>query len=195
MDLTIIDPVRVVQGGEQELAVVIMALTVVAKRSGVRLSIPNMEEQDKGVMDWEDGGAGEEDLPTPIQPDMSYPSSGPLSPSPKSTQDVFSSTHERPVSTSDLLFNRGRTNEADLRHQRSMGRRLPFLDRYPLDYLFGTLHPYITPELTMPGPPFAGISQDEREASKDSTRTRSSGSPVSQTVLQHMEEEFGLGSG
>jgi hypothetical protein len=70
MDLTIIEPIRVVQGQETEIAVIIMGFAVVAKRRGIELRVSRLEPD---VLDWslsvEDVGGDQ--LPSPIAPDLS----------------------------------------------------------------------------------------------------------------------------
>jgi hypothetical protein len=136
MDLTLVDPVKVMQGGVQELAVVIMALAVVAKRSGVRLKVPTPEEEEEEeeeeAFDWEESLAEDDDLPPPIQPDTSFSSSEPLSPSPSSSQDVFGVTHDRARPSSSSLFDRGAGEETELHiSKHTAGRSNPFVEMCP----------------------------------------------------------------
>lgn len=67
MDLTLVDPRKVVKGEEREMEVVIMAFVVVAKRKGIIL-------HPKETVDWleeEDEGG----LQEPMLPDVSFSSS------------------------------------------------------------------------------------------------------------------------
>ena len=84
MDLTLVDPRRVVAGQERELEVMIMAFAVVAKRKG--LDLRPKEEEEKG--DWSfDQEEDEEGLQEPMIPDISF-----LSPTlGGSESDVFAS--------------------------------------------------------------------------------------------------------
>jgi len=203
MDLTLVDPVKVMQGGVQELAVVIMALAVVAKRSGVRLKVPTPEEEEEEeeeeAFDWEESLAEDDDLPPPIQPDTSFSSSEPLSPSPSSSQDVFGVTHDRARPSSSSLFDRGAGEETELHiSKHTAGRSNPFRDVSspsfsPLD----NLSSYVTPL-----PPRPSAEHDDNRMGNSlgaetrySVHTGSSSSQGSKTVLQHMLEEFGLGLG
>ena len=81
-DLTIVDPRQVVLGGQEDLGVVIMALTVLARRKGIDVVIPDDEDEDNPsseeseVLDLSgDLDLGEYDekaaLPLPLEPDVS----------------------------------------------------------------------------------------------------------------------------
>ena len=50
MDLTLVNPRKVVEGKEREMEVVIMALIVVAKRKGI--DVKPRDENDGGMGDW-----------------------------------------------------------------------------------------------------------------------------------------------
>jgi len=76
MDLTLVDPRRVVEGEERELEVVIMAFVVVAKRKGIDLK--------PREVDWMEDSE-EEGLQEPMIPDISFSSTG------SGSGDVFSS--------------------------------------------------------------------------------------------------------
>lgn len=90
MDLTLVDPRRVVAGAERELEVIIMAYAVVAKRKGLDIRVPKEEEAE---FDWslnqeEEGEtASSSRLQDPIEPDVSFAS--PV----MDQDDVFTSTH------------------------------------------------------------------------------------------------------
>lgn len=73
MDLTLVDPQAVVDGGERELEVVIMAFAVIAKRRGLNLRLPKEEEVDLDL-DWEGDECDERGLQDPIEPDVSFSS-------------------------------------------------------------------------------------------------------------------------
>jgi hypothetical protein len=77
MDLTLVDPRRVVEGKEREMEVVIMALVVVAKRKGIDLKPKEVdwleEEEDEGLQE-------------PLIPDISFSSIG------SGNGDVFASS-------------------------------------------------------------------------------------------------------
>lgn len=88
MDLSLVDPQAVVDGSERELEVLIMAFAVVAKRRGLSLRLPKLDEVD---LDW----TGEEDkvemgLQQPIEPDVSF--SSPTRSLPGREDDVFTTT-------------------------------------------------------------------------------------------------------
>lgn len=86
--MTLVDPRRVVEGGEREMEVMIMAFAVLAKRRGLVLTIPSAEYEYE--YDWEDGGWEEGDdslkLQDPIEPDISF------SPTPRSTSRRLTKT-------------------------------------------------------------------------------------------------------
>lgn len=67
MDLTLVDPRKVVEGSEREMEIVIMALVVVAKRKGFDLKPKDVD----WLEEEEDGG-----LQEPIIPDISFSSTG-----------------------------------------------------------------------------------------------------------------------
>jgi hypothetical protein len=71
MDLTLVNPRKVVEGKEREMEVVIMALVVVAKRKGIDVR-PN---DDGGMGDWSLEQEEEEGLQAPMIPDISFSSS------------------------------------------------------------------------------------------------------------------------
>jgi len=194
MDLTIIDPVRVQQGGERELEVFVMALAVVAKRKGVRLRVPSPEEVDEEVPNWEESIAGNEELPPPIQPDFSFSSSGSLSPTSWS-QDVFGEAQGQRRPSASLLFDSrdGASEEEKRFSDRKATRTSPIRDTgAPAIAPFDMLDPYRTP---LPTAMIGEHAQPNLWKNREETslRTRSSGSQGSRTVLQHMMEEFGLG--
>ncbi len=92
LDLSAVDPRRVVNGEEAEMAVIIMALVVMAKRNGLRLTFPLPNERD----DWLREIFDSTELPEPILPDVS------LSPSLQQSveADVFTSVLGERVSPS-----------------------------------------------------------------------------------------------
>lgn len=190
MDLTIIDPVRVVKGGKRELEVMIMALAVVAKRRGVRLRVPSPEEtRDVGVLEREDGSDSEGELPPPIQPDVSFSSSGPLSPT--ATQDVFGTTLVRAKPSSSLIFEREYWDQEDtgsIRHE-SPTRGDRAQQYQSLNHPSGRLVA-MDPCLDL----IMHIAKrDSVPSSSLQSRSVNQGSQRSQTVLNYMLEEFGLG--
>jgi len=74
MDLTLVNPKKVVEGKEREMEVVIMALVVVAKRKGI--DVRPKDENDGGMGDWSlEHEEEEEGLQEPIIPDISFSSS------------------------------------------------------------------------------------------------------------------------
>jgi len=73
MDLTLVNPRKVVEGKEREMEVVIMALIVVAKRKGI--DVKPRDENDGGMGDWSLEQEEEEGLQEPMIPDISFSSS------------------------------------------------------------------------------------------------------------------------
>jgi hypothetical protein len=73
MDLTLVNPRKVVEGKEREMEVVIMALVVVAKRKGI--DVKPKDENDGGMGDWSLEHEEEEGLQEPMIPDISFSSS------------------------------------------------------------------------------------------------------------------------
>ena len=71
MDLTLVNPRKVVEGKEREMEVVIMALVVVAKRKGIDVK----PKDDGGMGDWSLDREEEEGLQEPMIPDISFSSS------------------------------------------------------------------------------------------------------------------------
>ena len=106
LDLAGIDPVKVVAGATRELEVVVMALAVVAKRSGLVVRVPSPVKSESEE-DWDASLTGDEDLCPPIRPDLSFSSSGPLSPPSLLSTDVFGIIHDRARPSSSVLFERG----------------------------------------------------------------------------------------
>jgi hypothetical protein len=92
MDLTLVDPRKIVAGAERELEVVVMAYAVVAKRKGLDLRVPQEEEEVE--FDWsleEEETASSSRLQDPIEPDVSF--SSPI----MEQDDVFMASHPYPV--------------------------------------------------------------------------------------------------
>jgi hypothetical protein len=73
MDLTLVDPRRVVSGQDRELEVMIMAFAVVAKRKGLDLK-PREAEVGDWSFDREEEEEEEERLQEPMIPDISFSS-------------------------------------------------------------------------------------------------------------------------
>jgi hypothetical protein len=73
MDLTSVNPRKVVEGKEREMEVVIMALVVVAKRKGI--DVKPKDKNDGGMGDWSLDQEEEEGLQEPMIPDISFSSS------------------------------------------------------------------------------------------------------------------------
>jgi hypothetical protein len=92
MDLTLVDPRKIVAGAERELEVVVMAYAVVAKRKGLDLRVPQEEEEVE--FDWsleEEETASSSRLQDPIEPDVSF--SSPI----MEQDDVFMASHTLPT--------------------------------------------------------------------------------------------------
>ncbi|WVQ84111.1 hypothetical protein IAT38_006256 [Cryptococcus sp. DSM 104549] len=91
MDLSVVNPKKVVQGHYHEMALVVMALVLVARKKGISVRVPTPEGEEAAESDEELYGQGhnsgcwlgEEDspspegLPPPILPDITSP--GPIS--------------------------------------------------------------------------------------------------------------------
>lgn len=65
IDFSILDPNHIVEGKEVEVSIVIMALSVVARRQGIAL-VASVDEYDSLV----DGDASMPDLAAPLTPDV-----------------------------------------------------------------------------------------------------------------------------
>lgn len=97
MDLSVVDPMNVVRGGEHEMAVMIMALVVAARRRGIHVTLPPpakavgngrrcsskmgvekvsswLDDDDDDEEDWENSTLLRSALPPPILPDVSLSS-------------------------------------------------------------------------------------------------------------------------
>jgi hypothetical protein len=175
MDLTIVDPARVVQGSELEIAVLVMALAVLAKRQGIEVSLPAPSSQldrSSWLSDTEDDNPTLADLPPPISPDRSV---SPKAPQYRARDDVFGGLP-------DLLHIQDRHEAA----QRNT------LEKH------ATIKANVeVPVVFMTGMDTASAAPNLREQSKPSLHSTSSRSTTSSdhrhTVLQDMLEELGLG--
>ncbi|RSH83883.1 hypothetical protein EHS25_005498 [Saitozyma podzolica] len=175
MDLTLVDPVRVVQGSELEIAVLVMALAVLAKRQGIGLSLPAPSSQmDRPfwLSDTEDDDPTLADLPPPISPDCS---TSPRSLELGARNDVFGGLP-------DFLHTQDRHESA----------RRNTVDKH------ATLETHFDmPVVFMPGMDTSSAALNLREHSKPSFHSSHSRSTTSndrrRTVLQDMLEELGLG--
>ena len=119
MDLTVVDPLRVVYGYPDELGVVIMALVVIAKRRGVKVDIPKHSTSWEWATDsaettetFVDDTLSTDDewdrLAKPLEPDYSLSFSSDVSTSPL---DVFAPGKGVGRPGSSLLFDRERVNK------------------------------------------------------------------------------------
>jgi hypothetical protein len=111
MDLTLVDPLKVVAGEARELEVVIMAYAVVAKRKGLVLTVPTEGEgEEEEVFDWSLDLEEEESstrLQDPIEPDISFSSPSLTTGSDiDGDGDVFTSTRTFPAAVSTTRQNR-----------------------------------------------------------------------------------------
>jgi hypothetical protein len=175
MDLTLVDPVRVVQGSELEIAVLVMALAVLAKRQGIELSLPAPSPQldrSSWLTDTEDDDSTLADLPRPISPDCSI---SPRNPDFGARDDVFGSLP-------DLLHTQDRHEAAHINT----------LDKH------ATIKAHVdVPVVFMPGMDTASAAPNLRKHGKPSLHSSSPRSTTSsdhrRTVLQDMLEELGLG--
>ncbi|KAK4689836.1 hypothetical protein P7C73_g274, partial [Tremellales sp. Uapishka_1] len=187
MDLTVVDPAKVVEGSEPEMAVVVMALVVVAKRMGVVVRLPSPEiEHDEVGMDLSrvlEDTPSPTSLAPPILPDVSYSSSAS-----SSSKDVFAtSSHFRP--STSMLFDRHELDHSAGLH--TFEDETSSISEVPLSPISST--GYTTPTI----PRTADKPRDHSAVvvRNDSNWSRSSGGTNTgrKTVLQDMEEEFGLG--
>ncbi|WWD22123.1 hypothetical protein CI109_106612 [Kwoniella shandongensis] len=201
MDLSVIDPVRVVKGKEQEMSVIIMALVVVARRKGltIRLPIPEPEDQrDQSMLADQTKWLPESeedlsiDLPPPLAPDISYPSglaSSPLRPS-QTPVDVFGSWRP-PTSRStsfydDPIDNNASTYDGELNKEMLTSPARQSFSPYDLSISSNEFDPYVTP--------LQQVEHQDRTNHHEISLSHSSleTTTSNKTVLQHMLEEFGL---
>ena len=190
MDLVVIDPVQVVSGATQELEVVVMALAVVAKRSGLDVRVPcPPEDSASDVVNWDAGVRGDdEDLCPPIRPDVSFSSSGPLSPPSSASIDVFGVIDNRARPPSSFLFDRDDEVSGvpeDLDHRKSSRPETPSPES---PWFMGLEEPssFVTDQFMCGQAPHS-------ETRSDWTPPLSSSSQGSKTVFQSISEELGLG--
>jgi hypothetical protein len=183
MDLTAVDPVRVVIGAKEEMGVMIMGLVVIAKRRGIRVYPESISDMSLGsigtdMMDELDEGESV-GLDEPLQPDITL--SSPISPDSPALglHDVFG----------DLSRGNNPGSKSRIPQPAQRGGRLS-----PQAHGEKTTrgHEIVRPE-----------SEKERVRTRDtmafdkvstwredSQGTASSGN---RTVLQEMMDEFGLG--
>jgi hypothetical protein len=122
MDLSAVNPVSLVDGRADEMAVVIMGLVVTAKRRGVdvRLEPAVRPAAQDDSMSSEDIEASNAPLPTPLEPDISYyPIISPVRKSRTGTPDVFGSGTNGPILT-PMGFSVGRV---EVHKQKALVRR------------------------------------------------------------------------
>ncbi|OWZ43396.1 hypothetical protein J010_03080 [Cryptococcus neoformans] len=194
MDLSVVDPLNVVRGGEHEMAVMIMALVVAARRRGVHVKLPprrgnsrmGMEKVsswlDDDEEDWEDSASLRSALPPPILPDVS------LSSSETSVLDTSAGTSFT-MQLPDDEFSYLKVTPDKRDYGRAQGGFVtPVMNRTEISKVRHPSSPsrqMITPS---PGP-----------RGNVSTRSPSVGSSDEQgsgrTVLQYMLDELGLGLG
>jgi hypothetical protein len=181
MDLTVIDPLRVVQGSEAEIAVMIMAMAVIAKRSGVRLSLPLAESIEGDLRDdsgdrpetsWELGPTSPSNLPMPMLPDHSFSVEHQSDPPSPLQSDVFGSGPPSSRYVAGAMYGLQR-----------MAKQPAGLHSQYIDF-----QPFTTIRATR-----ASTYDDDRPASGLTSTSASGGAAKKRTVLQDMLEEFGLG--
>lgn len=199
MDLSVVDPVNVVRGKEHEMAVMIMALVVAARRRGVHITLPPPAKGDRrgdsrlGVEkvsswldddeeDWEESASLRSALPPPILPDISLSSS---ETSVLDTSAGTSFTMQLPDDEFPYLKvtpdkrDYGRTQE---------GFVTPIMNRTGVSKAHRLSSPsrqMITPSTGSKG------NASARSPSLESSEEQGSG----RTVLQYMLDELGLGLG
>ncbi|WVW78630.1 hypothetical protein I302_100589 [Kwoniella bestiolae CBS 10118] len=221
IDMSLIDPIRVLRGKEREMEVVIMGVVVVAKRNGIDLDLGRMREEGhmherrrkqgygkermggRFTLDDEDDTEGS--LPRPIQPDRSFSFLSPINES----QDVFGVYHEG-------------ASQKDVKGTERQGSDFPeilddgdihvgnghegYANINDISRISDEFDPFLTPiHDTFPRQDTTDAKQDKRRPSHGneplkqsytSTSTTSGFSSISgKTVLQCMIEEFGLEPG
>ncbi|RXK37415.1 hypothetical protein M231_05315 [Tremella mesenterica] len=189
IDLTIINPIRVVQGSESELAVVVMAFAVLAKRSGLILHIKDRsrEEEETEELDWsaELGTMPTtSSLPEPISPDTSF---SPLLPSVGKIHNDESF---------DVFGSLGRKSRRGLTPREGGGvkKGMESDDLVDFDPTLRTMSESRGDEGGRRHTRGDHVMQGGRpKESIQSSTSASSNIEGRKTVLQHMMDEFGLG--
>ncbi|ORY27785.1 hypothetical protein BCR39DRAFT_220216 [Naematelia encephala] len=176
MDLTLVDPSKVVDGCEEEMAVVVMALAVVAKRRGTSIRLPFPE--DDAMSDWSaiiDSGSLAT-LPFPLIPDRSFSSDPPTSPT--SGVDVFGGPH-------DTSIQRGMITSAG---------RPEVYSEAPFDTHTSAVSTPTSPTVHQGSIAIIGDHDSEPQLHGNNQQSckNSTGRPPNRTVLEQMVEEFGL---
>lgn len=223
IDLSLIDPIRVLRGKEREMEVVIMGVIVVAKRNGIVLDLGHTREEGQDssyiharrkkqgngkqrmgrrfTLDDEDDT--EDSLPRPIQPDRSLSFSSPINQS----RDVFGVYHEGDVkgterqdSDSQEIINDVNIHDGDenghggYSNINDISRISDEFDPY-LTPIHDTFPHYITTDASQDK---LGLSHQHQTLTQPYTSTTTpsgSSSSSGKTVLQCMIEEFGLEPG
>lgn len=194
LDLTVVDPVRVIDGSEPDIAVVIMALAVAARRRGVAMRLPSEVGEDECDISWDsmEGRSlldAQDEAPLkdvePLEPLRSPVSTAPSSRSP------FQTPPRAPARTAS------QTNGEQDAPTEAIGA----VDE-PRDYAPSTSTVPISDEWTTGFDPLARTPSPRRTPSpttsstwSSSSRARSWRSAGRKTVLQSMIEEFGLSPG
>lgn len=209
MDLSAVDPVRVVMGTKEEMGVIIMGLAVIAKRHGIEvhpksdygdLSMDSRRSED--ILD-EDEDLGSDSLDDPLQPDVTL--SSPIMPDQR-LHDVFGVTR-------DHRHNRTIFHERENHHRRHPSESHGQNDNIHDGYIHDT--PLLRNDKIHSPIPLVSTVQMNRDADEkrrillrdvmafdkvstwqgsSQTTTRSTGnSSGHRTVLQEMMDEFGLG--
>lgn len=172
MDLAVIQPKHVVEGREEELAVLIMALAVVARRKKFTLRLPSPAQEDHSGLDWSDSldQSSTTTLPRPISPDISLTQLHPLSPRRRVQEDVFGTFVESPTQVPIAALNDG------------VWKAIP-VEKYNMDdhsdQRYGLRTRAYKAAYDHCGDPWAKFDKGRGDRKR--------------TVLEEMMEEFGLG--
>ncbi|OCF76768.1 hypothetical protein I204_02470 [Kwoniella mangroviensis CBS 8886] len=210
IDLSLIDPLKVIQGREREMEVVVMAVIVVAKRNGINITTSRRKmtgddsrsmrsaNEDYISFTYDNGYDNDRSgLPEPLKPDRSF--SSPVD-TPQNVFVVSPQGHDRSDMYSDsqeMLYDKeiyGDTNYNDNDISKTSDEFDPYLtpihDRSPrgISQEDGN-HDDHESILN------ARRERDESLKQSYSSTTSASSSISGKTVLQYMIEEFGLEPG
>ncbi|WWD07844.1 hypothetical protein V865_005950 [Kwoniella europaea PYCC6329] len=210
IDLSLIDPLKVLQGREREMEVVVMAVIVVAKRNGIVVTTSrgrrigdgsrSMKSANEDYISFTYDNGYDNDrsgLPEPLKPDRSF--SSPID----TPQDVFvvppqgNDRGDMYSDSQEMLY--AKENHDDTNYNDN-----------DISKISNEFDPYLTPvhdtfprDISQEGGNHAdheGILNDRRERDVPlkqsySSTTSASSSISGKTVLQYMIEEFGLEPG
>lgn len=171
LDLAVVDPARLVDGSEPDIAVVIMALAVAARRRGIAMRLPSEVGEDECDISWE-SLEGDKSLLDAEADEGSLQSVQPLQP-----------VRSPPISPSYSAFT---TPPCHLDKRDCNG--------LPRDYSLAssTSASSRSYEWTAVLDPLARTPSPRRTPSPEAFSPWPATSPARKTVLQSMVEEFGL---